>query len=167
MVPVPVNVKPAEFCKFIKKMLRIRTKVKINNQHNSISLENPRVFTTGSQKNVAENVGPQNTRTIAFRGNFAIKGAIVYEIQNVTQKPHYLVITWAVKGWLRCGKNSVTCHVLNNLDDEPLEQLYKQLHTRQNRQYVGANAVPMHQFAYRISGGISNGANAEIAITLQ
>ncbi|CAG8596380.1 2300_t:CDS:2 [Paraglomus brasilianum] len=147
-------------------MLRIRANVTIDNKHVSVRLENPQTFTTGSQRNVAVNVGPQNTRAIAFRGILAIKGVIVYEIQNVTQVPYYLVITWVVKGWLKRGRNSVTCHVLNNLNT-PLEQLYRQLHTRQNRQYVGATAIPMHPFAYRISGGISNGANAQIDVTLQ
>ncbi|CAG8472918.1 11378_t:CDS:2 [Paraglomus occultum] len=168
MAALLVNLlRPTEICRGIRDMLRVKTDINIDNRHPSLSLGNSRAWARG-QTNVAEYVEPQSTRTITVRTIISSRGIIVYEIQNVTLVPHYLIITWTVKNWLKRGTNSVSCHVQQTLDNsKTLKQLYKDFHDKANRRYVGTTAIPMHEFAYRISAGITDGSNAQVSITIQ
>ncbi|CAG8588904.1 7950_t:CDS:2, partial [Diversispora eburnea] len=112
-----------------------------------------------------ETIDFQKSQIGNITDKFVSRGILSYEVQY-DYKPYdgdkYLIITWAIKSYLKKGRNSITI----NICDKPVTKdnhysRYKELHSENKRKYPGS-CVKVSGSIYNVCGSITDGTNAEM-----
>ncbi|CAG8613416.1 9874_t:CDS:2, partial [Diversispora eburnea] len=139
-------------------------------------LYNPQYFSgrryrSGSKnKDLSEySINFQESQTRNITDKCVSRGILSYEVQY-KNRPHdrdeYLIITWAIKSYLKKGRNSMAI----NICDKPVTKnnhysRYKRLHSENKRKYPGS-CIKVSGSTYNVCGSITDGANAKMDFSI-
>ncbi|CAG8571042.1 5782_t:CDS:2, partial [Diversispora eburnea] len=111
----------------------------------------------------------QESQTRTITDKCVSRGILSYEVQY-DYRPYdgdkYIIITWAIKSYLKKGRNSMTI----NISDKPVTKnnhysRYKELHSENRREYPG-NCIKVSGSIYNVCGSITDGANARMDVSV-
>ncbi|CAG8588872.1 7948_t:CDS:2 [Diversispora eburnea] len=156
------------------KSANVSLKTQIKNDHPNIILYNPQYFSgrkSGSgSKNLdlsEHSINFQESQTRNVTDKFVSRGILSYEMQCGNSGDKYLIITWAIKSYIKSGSNSMNI----NICDKPVTKdnhysCYKKLHSENERKYSGS-CVKVSGSIYNVCGSITDGANAKMSVSVE